>query len=100
METKIYAGSLISLDEDGCLVRCWDWNFEIGECIAQELGIKLSPDHWQVINLAREDFIRFGKSPNLDEILTHSKLDRDFIVSLFPKTPETTIARIAGIPKP
>jgi len=99
METKIYAGSLISLDDDGCLVHYWDWTFEIGECIALEWGVQLTPDHWQIINLAREDFMRYGKSPTIDGLLIHCDLDRQFLDDLFPRTPETTIARIAGIPK-
>jgi TusE/DsrC/DsvC family sulfur relay protein len=99
MDTKIYPGSPISVDEDGCLVHFWDWTFEIGISVALELGVGLTPDHWKIINLAREDFAQHWRSPTLDELVVHCDSDSSVLAHLFPNAPETTIARIAGIPR-
>lgn len=99
MEPKIYAGCSIPVDEHGCLVRFWDWTFEIAECLALESGIKLTPDHWRIVNWVREDFVCRGKRATLDEVLAHLHIDRSFLLTLFPDAPDATIARIAGIPR-
>ena len=100
MTTAVYADQTIALDSEGFLVNSADWNMEIGEAIAETLGIALTPDHWKLINFAREDFAVKKQSPGLRRINKNTGIGMKQIYKLFPKGPGKLIARIAGIPKP
>ena len=75
------------------------WNEEIANEIANEIGIELTPKHFEVLNFLR-------KKTEAKEPLTIRGVGKSGIVNikelyaLFPKGPLKFSSKIAGIPKP
>ncbi len=100
MLTHSYAGKDIGMNEEGFLADAAQWTPEVGEAIAAEVGIKLSPEHWKVLTFCREDFARQGASPGLRRIAQNTGVEIKALYQLFPKGPGKLAAKIAGVPKP
>lgn len=100
MQTRSYAGVDVALNDEGYLVDANQWSAEVCQAIAQEIGLSLTPSHWEVINFAREDFANNGKSPGLRRITSNTNLGMKDLYKLFPKGPGKLVARVAGTPKP
>ena len=96
---KTIAQKTVQVNEEGYLTNFAEWNKEIGEEIAKENNIVLSPKHWEVINYVQNEFK--NESP-----LTIRKIGKSGVVdikefyALFPVGPLKTATKIAGIPKP
>ena len=100
MATQTYAGIAVDVDEQGYLTESGQWSRDLAVGIAEELDIALTPDHWQVIDFAREDFASTGKSPGLRRISKQGAVPTKQLYALFPKGPGKLVARVAGLPKP
>ncbi len=100
MLLREYAGHSVDVNEEGFLVDSSQWTPAIAEEIAREVGLTLTPRHWQVIAFCREDAAREGTPPGLRRIAKLSGVDTKELYSLFPKGPGKLAARIAGLPKP
>ncbi len=100
MPSQDFAGLTIETDDQGYLADSSAWTPDIARAIAEDAQIALGPDHWQVLNFAREDFASNGKSPGLRRISKGSGVATKKLYDLFPKGPGKLVARIAGIPKP
>ncbi len=96
MTLHSYAGFDVHVNDEGFLLDANQWTPSVGEAIAAELGISLKPDHWVVINFAREDFAGSGKSPGLRRISGNTGVAIKQIYKMFPKGPGKLVARIAG----
>jgi len=96
---KIIAGKPITVNEEGYLTDFKQWDEKVGEAIATESHISLSPKHWQVIKYLQNEqknqvplsIRRVGKS---------GVVDIKELYALFPNAPLKTATKIAGIPKP
>ncbi len=95
-----YRGHEIDVNEEGFLTDSSQWTPEIGEAIAQEAGLVLTPEHWKVITFCREDAAREGQPPGLRRIAKLSGVGTKELYALFPKGPGKLAARVAGLPKP
>jgi len=99
MALKTIAGVELEVSEDGYLKDMTQWNDEIAKEIATEIGIELTPKHFEVLNYLRE-------KTEAKESLTIRGVGKSGIVTikelyvLFPKGPLKFSSRIAGIPKP
>jgi TusE/DsrC/DsvC family sulfur relay protein len=99
MPVKTIAGVEVKVSEDGYLEDMTQWNEAIAKEIATEIGIELTPKHFEVINYLREKTIA-------KEALTIRSVGKSGIVDvkglyvLFPKGPLKFSSKIAGIPKP
>ena len=100
MLLREYAGHSVDVNEEGFLVDSSQWTPEIAEEIAREVGLTLTPRHWQVIAFCREDAAREGTPPGLRRIAKLSGVDTKELYAMFPKGPGKLAARIAGLPKP
>jgi tRNA 2-thiouridine synthesizing protein E len=100
MLLREYAGHAVDLNDEGFLVDPSQWTPEVAADIAAELGISLTPRHWQVITFCREDAAREGTPPGLRRIAKFSGVEMKELYQLFPKGPGKLAARIAGLPKP
>ena len=100
MTTQNYAGVDVALNDEGYLVDANQWSPDVCAAIAAEIGLSLTPSHWEVINFAREDFANTGKSPGLRRITSNTNVAMKEIYKLFPKGPGKLVARVAGTPKP
>jgi TusE/DsrC/DsvC family sulfur relay protein len=96
---KTIAGKTIAVNEEGYLTDFSQWDKNVGEALAAEANISLTPRHWEVIgylqneqkNQAALSIRRIGKSGVVDI--------KEFY-QLFPTAPLKTATKIAGIPKP
>ncbi len=95
-----YRGHQVDVNEEGFLTNAAQWTPDIGEAIAAELGIALSPEHWKVIAFCREDAAREGQPPGVRRIAKLSGVGTKELYALFPRGPGKLAARIAGLPKP
>jgi tRNA 2-thiouridine synthesizing protein E len=95
-----YRGHQVDVNAEGFLTDATQWTPEVGEAIAEEIGIGLTPDHWKVITFCREDAAREGQPPGLRRISKLSGVGTKDLYTLFPKGPGKLAARIAGLPKP
>ena len=96
---KMIAQKTVSVNEEGYMTNFAQWDKEIGEEIAKENNITLTPKHWEVINYIQTEF--------KNEVpLTIRKIGKSGVVdikefyALFPVGPLKTATKIAGIPKP
>lgn len=98
MERTI-AGKTITVNEEGYLTDFGQWDEKVGEALAAEAEITLSPRHWEVVKYLQNEqknqvalsIRRIGKSGVVDI--------KEFY-QLFPNAPLKTSTKIAGIPKP
>jgi len=100
MTTQAIAGLNLEVDAEGFLTNPNDWNREIAEAMAAELGIELTPRHWEVIEFCRKDFQETGTVPTLRRITKVGGVPTKEIYKLFPKGPAKKVAKIAGLSKP
>ncbi len=96
---KTIAQKTISVNEEGYLTNFTEWNKEIGEELAKENNIVLSPKHWEVINYIQDEFKK--DSPlSIRKIGKSGVVDIKEFYALFPAGPLKTATKIAGVPKP
>ena len=96
---KIIAGKTIAVNEEGYLTNFSQWDDTIGEELAKEEHIDLSPGHWNLLHYIQNEHRK-------DVPLTIRKIGKSGVVDikgfyqLFPTAPLKTASKIAGIPKP
>jgi tRNA 2-thiouridine synthesizing protein E len=90
----------VAVDAEGFLTDPHEWSEEIGEEIAREVGIELTPRHWQVIHFMRDRYLATGTAPSIRSLGKESGVPVKELYQLFPKGPAKLAARIGGIPKP
>jgi TusE/DsrC/DsvC family sulfur relay protein len=98
MEKNI-AGKTILVNEEGFMTDFKQWNKEVGEALAQENNLAMSPRHWQVIDYIQNEFKH--ESPlSIRKVGKSGVVDIKEFYALFPLAPLKTATKIAGIPKP
>ena len=102
-----FEGKQYEVTTHGNLVDLHKWNSHLANHMAQEEGIELSEDHWEVIEFLREFYFTYGISPMVKIIMKHIEEDigkekstSEYLYSLFPKGPARQGSRIAGLPEP
>jgi len=96
---KIISGSAIEVNEEGFMTNFSQWSKEIGEEIAKNVNINLSPRHWQVIDYIQSEYKK--EVPlSIRKIGKSGVVDIKGFYSLFPNAPLKTATKIAGVPKP
>ncbi len=96
---KTIAGKNITVNEEGFMTDFSQWNKEVGEGIAKEVNITLSPRHWQIISYIQDEFKK--EVPlSIRKIGKSGVVDIKEFYALFPNAPLKTATKIAGIPKP
>jgi tRNA 2-thiouridine synthesizing protein E len=97
----------ISLDKHGYLQYLEDWNESVAEVLALREAIKLSSEHWELINILRQFHQVSGLLPSTRSLvklmrkeLGEEKGSSAYLMSLFPQTPLKSLCKIAGLPRP
>ncbi len=97
----------LSLDHDGYLENLSDWNPEVAELLANQDGICLTDDHWEIIHILRDFYQSFEMAPSQRPFVKHiantlgkEKGNSMYLMRLFPESPAKVAARIAGLPRP
>ena len=97
----------IRTDPNGYLLHLDDWSKQVAETIAELESIKLTDDHWEIINYLRDHYREFGHSPNVRLLMKLIKKDlgpekatKKYLYDLFPQGPSRQGCKIAGLPQP
>lgn len=97
--TKQIANSTIEVNEEGFMTNFSQWNKTIGEELAKENNINLTPRHWQIIDYIQDEYKK--EVPlSIRKIGKSGVVDIKEFYELFPKAPLKTATKIAGVPKP
>lgn len=93
-------------DTEGYLLNLADWSPDWAINTAQADGLRLTTDHWNVINFVRDYYNEYQSSPAIRALIKAMKpsfgdnANSIYLQSLFPKGAAKQIAKIAGLPKP
>jgi dissimilatory sulfite reductase related protein len=88
------------LDEEGFFIDPHEWNLELAELRARQMGIpELSEAHWTIIFHIRQHYLLHGSLPSMSHICRAHHLDRQVWRELFQHGP-TEAWKIAGLPDP
>jgi tRNA 2-thiouridine synthesizing protein E len=96
---KIVAGKSIAVNEEGYLTNFSQWDKSIGEALAAEADINLTPRHWEVLNYLQTEFKK-EVALSIRKIGKSGVVDIKEFYQLFPKAPLKAATKIAGVPKP
>jgi len=101
MTVREIAGTEIDFDEEGFMADPNDWNKEIAQSLAGDIGIEpLTDRHWEVIEFCRSDFTAKGEAPGLRRISVQAGVPTKELYKLFPKGPAKKVAYVSGLGKP
>lgn len=96
-----------AFDPEGFLRALQDWTPDVAEQIATAENIRLTPAHWEILELLRAYYQRFDSSPAMRPLVkwVAQQLGPDkgksiYLLSLFPGSPAKLGSKIAGLPKP
>jgi TusE/DsrC/DsvC family sulfur relay protein len=98
-------GEELETGEENFLLEA-NFSDEIVPVIAEAEGIKLTDEHWQVINYLRDKYREDGQTPNFRNMVAelddlHEGVDwKKKLYELFPNMPARQGCRVAGLPKP
>lgn len=96
---KVIAGKPIAVNEEGYLTNFSQWDKEVGQELAKEAHIDMTPRHWDVINYLQGEYKK--ETPlSIRKIGKSGVVDIKEFYQLFPQGPLKTATKIAGIPKP
>ncbi|EKP26217.1 sulfur transfer protein TusE [Klebsiella michiganensis] len=59
----IFDGNEIETDSEGYLKDTTQWNEAMAAVIAEQEGISLSVEHWEVVRFVRDFYLEFNTSP-------------------------------------
>ena len=93
-------GHTVHVDEEGFLTDLTEWDEELAEVLAGQIGIDLTEDHWKVIRFLREDFAMRGETATTRRVQVVGGVPVKEQFALFPKKPAKKMAYVAGLPKP
>ena len=70
-------------------------------------NLVLTPEHVEILILAREFYAKYGFSPSMRPLiktiamnLSIDKAHSIYLMKLFPQSPAKIVAKLAGLPKP
>ena len=103
----IFAGQEIETDSEGYLKDTTLWSEAMATVIAEQEGIALSVEHWEVVRFVRDFYLEFNTSPSIRMLVKamankfgEEKGNSRYLYRLFPKGPAKQATKIAGLPKP
>jgi TusE/DsrC/DsvC family sulfur relay protein len=100
MPVTTISGHDVHVDEEGFLTVYDEWDEELGQALAAQIGLALSDEHLQVIRFLRQDYQQQGETATLRRVSTVGAVPTKRLFELFPKKPAKKMAYVAGLPKP
>jgi tRNA 2-thiouridine synthesizing protein E len=93
-------GRELHVDEEGFLTEYDEWDPELANVLASNIGIELTDEHLQIIAFLRDDYRKQGETPTLRRVTAVGGVPTKRLFQLFPKKPAKKMAYVAGLPKP
>ena len=101
MPLTAIAGQDVHVDDEGFLTEYEEWNEELAEQLAKNIGIDtLTDEHKRVITFLRDDYVEQGETATLRRVQTVGGIPTKELFQLFPKKPAKKMAYVSGLPKP
>ena len=101
MPTATYAGTEVTVNDEGFFTDPAQWTEDMAPQIARQGGIaELTDRHWQVIKFMRQEYQARGTGPTVRVLGKTSGVSIKELYQLFSQGPAKIAAKIAGIPKP
>ena len=104
---KTFDLSRVERDDEGYLCDPDDWNLETARALADEAGLAMSDEHWQIVEFIRESYEQTQVVPEARKLLRQMKTlwgperaTRRYLYRLFPAGYAQTACKIAGMRKP
>jgi tRNA 2-thiouridine synthesizing protein E len=94
------AGRSIHVNDEGFLTVYDEWDEQLAEQLAANIGIDLTTEHWKAIRFLRDDYKTQGETATLRRVSTVGGIPTKELFILFPTKPAKKMAYIAGLPKP
>lgn len=100
-------GKQLPLDAEGFLRNMADWSPQAAQSLAQNEQIILTKEHFEIINILRDFYLKYELSPAMRVLVKQVKLQLGndkassiYLMKLFPGSPAKLASKIAGLPKP
>ncbi len=90
----------IHLDDEGFLTEPGEWDEELARELAANIGLELTPRHFEVIAFARADQAEQGETPTLRRMTSVGGFPTKELFQLFPKKPAKKLSYVSGLQKP
>ena len=107
MPTIDVNGKSIEVTDNMFMVDATEWNEDIAKVLAEDEGIEMTQEHWDIINMAREHFLDNGVvaeprafSKIMKQKYGKDRSDQKYIYSLFPTGLIKCANKVAGLPRP
>ena len=100
MTLATIAGHEVHVDDEGFMTEYNEWNEDLAETLASNIGIALTDDHWLAIRFLRDDYKVEGVTPTLRRVTNTGGIPTKQLFQRFPKKPAKKMAYVAGLPKP
>lgn len=100
-------GLQLKLTESGFLVHGEEWSQEVARKLAEQDGIMLEKEHWELIDFIRDYYDKYNHLPNarlfvqaVRKVLGEEKGNSRYLHRLFPGGPVRQVCKFAGLSKP
>jgi TusE/DsrC/DsvC family sulfur relay protein len=90
----------VHVDAEGFLTEYDEWDEPLGLELAAQIGIEMTPKHWEAIRFLRTDYLEQGETATLRRVSILAGIPIKSLFELFPTKPAKKMAYIAGLPKP
>lgn len=100
MSTTTLAGREVHVDAEGFLTEYDEWDEALALELATQIGVDMTPEHWDVIRFLRTDFKETGQTATTRRVQAVGGVPVKQQFVLFPKKPGKKMSYIAGLPKP
>lgn len=100
MTVTTIAGKPVNVNDEGFLTDYDEWDEDVANELAAQIGIELGDDHWQVLRFLRDDYKAQGETPTLRRVTKVGGVPTKALFQLFPGKPAKKMSYVAGLPKP
>ena len=100
MTVTTIADRPIHVDAEGFLTEYDEWDEELADTLAAQIGIELTDEHRALLRYLRVDFADQGETATLRRVSAQTGTPVKRLFELFPAKPAKKMAYVAGLPKP
>jgi TusE/DsrC/DsvC family sulfur relay protein len=100
MAVTTLGGHTVHVDAEGFLTDPDEWDEDLAQTLAAQIGVDLTEDHWKVIRFLRDDFRTRGETATTRRVQAVGGVPVKQQFALFPTKPAKKMAYVAGLPKP
>lgn len=87
-----------TLDEEGYLIDAYTWNRSFTVRRANDVNLTLTAQHWQLIELIRDKYLRLGALPPIRTLCKAVGIDKQILKQQFGSC--LALWKMAGLPNP